>query len=145
MEDELVQLYSEELLDYSERRPPPEMDRPADILVEGTNPYCGDKACLSLWLHDDHVGRVQQLSWKSSGCVVSQAGAALCADLVTGRTAGEIAKLSLNDFQTAFGKRIIQRYRCALLCLWLVQEGFRRKSIEPEKQEWRGISVETRF
>ena len=144
MEDELVQLYSEELLDYSERRPLPELDRPADILVEGTNPYCGDKACLSLWLTDSD-DRVQQLSWKPTGCVVSQAGAALCADLVTGKTAAEISKLSLTDFQTAFGERIIQRYRCALLCLWLIQEGFRRKNLEPEKREWRGISVETRF
>lgn len=138
MSNAAADLYSEELLDYAGRKTPRADLGAPSLKVEGGNPFCGDRAKLSLWIDD---GRVVGTAWDVTGCVVSKAGCSLCAELLEGKTPSEIAGLGLCDIQAVFGERIHRRYRCALLALWLAQEAFKRHAANPAEREWSGISV----
>jgi nitrogen fixation NifU-like protein len=91
MDDSLRELYQEVILDHS--RHPRHFGALAEATHrgEGYNPLCGDR--VTVYLHLDGAGRIENISFEGKGCAISQASASLMTDLVKGRTLGEVEEL----------------------------------------------------
>jgi len=74
---ELQALYRQTVLDHS--RHPRNFQRlePADRVVVGHNPLCGDK--ITLYLRLDH-NRIDNLTFEGTGCAISMASASIMTD-----------------------------------------------------------------
>ena len=83
-------LYQELILEHN--RKPKNFREMADATrtVEGRNPLCGDS--LTLWVKLDG-DRVDDISFKGSGCAISKASASLMTAAVKGKTKAEAADL----------------------------------------------------
>jgi nitrogen fixation protein NifU and related proteins len=95
MDDSLRELYQEVILDHS--RHPRHFGALAGSTHcgEGYNPLCGDR--VTVYLHLDSAGRIEDISFEGKGCAISQASASLMTDLVKGRTVRDVEKL-MEDF-----------------------------------------------
>jgi nitrogen fixation NifU-like protein len=107
-------LYREEILDHyysSAHRGRLECpDRVCDL----DNPLCGDQVHLELCL--SHDGRVSQVRFEGSGCVISQAATSLLADHVEGATLDEVRKITPADVVKLLGVPLSPtRMKCGLL------------------------------
>ena len=90
--DELQDLYREVILDHN-RRPRNFGALPdANHVIEAVNPLCGDKLTLYVKVGD---GRVEDISFKGTGCAISVASSSLMTERVKGQTIG--ASLALFD------------------------------------------------
>ena len=76
---DLQALYRQTVLDHS--RHPRNFLRlePADRVVVGHNPLCGDKLTLYLRLEDD---RIENLAFEGTGCAISMASASIMTESV---------------------------------------------------------------
>jgi nitrogen fixation NifU-like protein len=85
--DEMNDLYEAIILDHyrSPRNTAAVVD--ADIDLEVNNPFCGDEFHIQLKVEDDSVSEV---GITGSGCAISQASASLLAELVKGKSAGDV-------------------------------------------------------
>jgi nitrogen fixation NifU-like protein len=84
--DELQELYREVILDHNRRPRNFGELRDANHVVEGVNPLCGDKMTLYLKIAD---GKVQDVSFKGTGCAISVASSSLMTERVKGSTVPE--------------------------------------------------------
>jgi nitrogen fixation NifU-like protein len=91
MDDSLRELYQEVILDHS--RHPRHFGALTDATHrgEGYNPLCGDR--VTVYLHVDRDGRIQDVSFEGRGCAISQASASLMTEMVKGRSIAEAEKL----------------------------------------------------
>ena len=90
--DELQELYREVILDHNRR--PRNFGALADAnhVIEAVNPLCGDKLTLYVRVGD---GRVEDISFKGTGCAISVASSSLMTERVKGQTVD--ASLALFD------------------------------------------------
>ena len=78
---ELQELYREVILDHNRRpRNFGELE-PADKVVDGFNPLCGDKLTLFIKLDGD---RIDDIKFQGSGCAISVASSSLMTERVRG-------------------------------------------------------------
>ena len=91
IDESLRELYQEVILDHS--RHPRHFGALAEATHQGQghNPLCGDR--VTVYLHVDGAGRIEDISFEGKGCAISQASASLMTDLVKGRTVAEAEKL----------------------------------------------------
>jgi nitrogen fixation NifU-like protein len=91
MDDSLRELYQEVILDHS--RHPRHFGALAGATHrgEGYNPLCGDR--VTVYLHVDGEGRIEDLSFEGRGCAISQASASLMTEMVKGRSVAEAEQL----------------------------------------------------
>jgi nitrogen fixation NifU-like protein len=90
--DELQELYREVILDHN-RRPRNFGALPdANHVIEAVNPLCGDKLTLYVKVGD---GRVEDISFKGTGCAISVASSSLMTERIKGQTLA--ASLELFD------------------------------------------------
>src|SRR5439155_19417037 len=83
-------LYQELILEHN-RKPKNFREMPdANRRIQGTNPLCGDS--LTLWVKVDG-DRVEDISFKGSGCAISKASASLMTAAVKGKTREEAEEL----------------------------------------------------
>lgn len=83
---ELNELYREVILDHNRRpRNFGELEG-ADRVIEGVNPLCGDRMTLYVKLDD---GRIEDVSFKGTGCAISVASSSLMTERVKGATIDE--------------------------------------------------------
>ena len=83
---ELTELYKEVILDHNRQpRNFGELED-ADRVIEGVNPLCGDHMTLYVKLGD---GRVEDVSFKGTGCAISVASSSLMTERVKGMTVDE--------------------------------------------------------
>ena len=92
MDFDFEELYQAVILDHS--RKPRNFGPLADasVTVSGDNPTCGDEVTLRVHLADAEQGDravVQDVSYDSQGCSISQASASVLTDLVIGKTVRE--------------------------------------------------------
>jgi len=81
--DELQELYREVILDHN-RRPRNFGALPdANHVIEAVNPLCGDKLTLYVKVGD---GRVEDISFKGTGCAISVASSSLMTERIKGQT-----------------------------------------------------------
>ena len=94
--DELQELYREVILDHN-RRPRNFGTLPnANHVIEAVNPLCGDKLTLYVKVGD---GRVEDISFKGTGCAISVASSSL----MTERVKGQTVAASLELFEKVHG------------------------------------------
>jgi nitrogen fixation NifU-like protein len=90
--DELQELYREVILDHNRRPRNFGELADADRVIEGVNPLCGDKMTLYVKIAD---GKVQDISFRGTGCAISVASSSLMTERIKGTTVA--AALTLFD------------------------------------------------
>jgi nitrogen fixation NifU-like protein len=86
MSQDLDALYQEIILDHYKNPHHKGLREPYEAEVHHVNPTCGDEVTLRVHLTD---GRVEDVSYDSVGCSISQASASVMADLVIGKPIAE--------------------------------------------------------
>ncbi len=145
---ELGELYTEIVTQYSrsqKHRHP--LERP-DVTMRGVNPSCGDDISLELEIKD---GTIQKAAISGSGCAISEASAAIMADLVEGKSAEEANRLAelflgmikktvideteLEELQDALALQNISnmpaRVKCATLAWHTLEEALKKLEEPP--------------
>ena len=92
---QLESMYQEIILDHYRNPHHKGLRDPYDAEVHHVNPLCGDEVTLRVALKD--VGGeavVEDVSYDSLGCSISQASASVMTDLVIGKPVDEAMKLS---------------------------------------------------
>ena len=79
-------LYRDIILEHFKNPRNPGRVDPADILSQGTNPFCGDELELTLRLEGD---RIQEIKAEAKGCSISQASVSMMTEAVMGKTLQE--------------------------------------------------------
>ncbi len=133
----LEQLYQEILLDhYAHPRNRGRLE-PADIVVEGANPSCGDEISVYARVED---GVIREIRFEGRGCTISQASASMMTERVKGKTLEEAKALierfkgmmqgesaddsALGDLVALQGVRKFPvRVKCATLAWVALQQG----------------------
>jgi nitrogen fixation NifU-like protein len=115
--NEFDQMYREVILDhYKNPRGHGVLD-PADAHADGQNPLCGDEVSIYVAFAEDGE-TIEEVKFSGRGCAISQAATSMLMDMVTGKTASEVALL---DKQELLDEIAIQlspvRLKCALLGL----------------------------
>ena len=88
---DINQLYTDLILEYNkDKTNKREMACPT-ISEHGHNPSCGDDITVQVKLKD---GLIEDISYTGSGCAISQASAAMMAELVKGGTVDEALRLT---------------------------------------------------
>ena len=87
---ELQDLYREVLLDYFRSTSRKGRLDPADVRARGINPVCGDEREITARREG---GRISELRYAGHGCVISQASAAMMAEVLEGRTEAQAREL----------------------------------------------------
>ena len=87
----------------------------ADAGHEGGNPGCGDIIHLYLKISNDVI---EEIGFDGEGCTISQASTDFLAELVLGKSLGELESLDHNTITELLGEEIVKnRTKCALLPL----------------------------
>ena len=88
--DDLQELYREVILDHN--RAPRNFGELANAtrVIDGVNPLCGDKITLYVKVSG---GKVEDISFKGTGCAISVASSSLMTERVKGRTVAETLAL----------------------------------------------------
>jgi nitrogen fixation NifU-like protein len=92
---QLESMYQEIILDHYRNPHHKGLREPFDAEVHHVNPVCGDEVTLRVALKDvDGEPVVDDLSYDSLGCSISQASASVMSDLMIGRPVGEAMRIS---------------------------------------------------
>jgi nitrogen fixation NifU-like protein len=92
---QLESMYQEIILDHYRNPHHKGLREPFDVEVHHVNPVCGDEVTLRVSLKDvDGEPVVEDLSYDSLGCSISQASASVMSDLMIGRPVGEAMRIS---------------------------------------------------
>ena len=87
---DLDALYQEIILDHYKNPHHKGLREPYEAEVHHVNPTCGDEVTLRVHLADAHgVLSVEDVSYDSVGCSISQASASVLTDLVIGKSVDE--------------------------------------------------------
>ncbi len=143
---DLADLYRDVILDHN-RRPRNFGDlQPADAVIEGFNPLCGDRLTLRLRLDAD---RIDEIRFEGAGCAISTASASLMTEAVKGKTREEALNLfervhdlltddaapsadDLGKLAALSGVREFPaRVKCASLCWHTLAKALTAKPAEP--------------
>ena len=107
-------MYSEVFLDHFKNpRNVGELAPPA-VMVEISNPICGDILRLSALFQD---GRIAEVRYKVRGCTASIASGSALTELMKGRTHQELAGLNAAEIEAAVGGLIPESKHAAVLCV----------------------------
>ena len=99
-------LYSEIILDhYRNPRNQSPLAEP-DIETEGINPFCGDEVVIQIGLTGDLI---ESVSFKGSGCSISQASASILTERIRGTTLEEAEILYYQFRDLMHGKETSER------------------------------------
>jgi nitrogen fixation NifU-like protein len=106
-------MYSDLLLDHFERpRNVGELPPPA-IVVEVTNPACGDILKLSARFEN---GRIAEVAYKVRGCTASIAAGSALTELLLARTPDDLSALTVAGIEAAVGGLAPESKHAAVLC-----------------------------
>ncbi len=94
------------------------------MVVEVSNPACGDTLRLSVILES---GRVTRACYKVRGCPASIAAGSALTELVSGRTAEELAEIGEAEIEQATGGLPPESRHAASLCVQALQELRKRR------------------
>jgi nitrogen fixation NifU-like protein len=92
---QLESMYQEIILDHYRKPHHKGLKEPFDAEVHHVNPVCGDEVTLRVTLKDvNGEPVVEDVSYDSLGCSISQASASVMSDLVIGKPVGEAMTIS---------------------------------------------------
>jgi nitrogen fixation NifU-like protein len=135
---EFDQLYREVILDhYKNPRSHGLLDEP-DALAEGQNPLCGDEVTVSLRFGGDG-DTIEEIGFEGRGCAISQAATSMLSELVTGRSATEVAAMPKEELLDEIGIPLTPvRLKCAILGLGVMKVALHKAKGTPLPEEWTG-------
>jgi nitrogen fixation NifU-like protein len=105
MSAELDSLYQEIILDHYKHPQHKGLREPYEAEVHHVNPTCGDEVTLRVHLDGD---RVEDVSYDSVGCSISQASASVMADLLIGKNLTEALSIHASFLELMQGKGQIE-------------------------------------
>ncbi|GHJ60258.1 iron-sulfur cluster assembly scaffold protein NifU [Nocardioides sp. OK12] len=149
MSAELDSLYQEIILDHYKNPHHKGLREPFEAEVHHVNPTCGDEITLRVHLAD---GVVQDVSYDSVGCSISQASTSVMADLVIGKPVDEAMSIHEEFLTLMQGKGTVEpdeevledgiafagvakfpaRVKCALLS-WMAWKDATARSLEESR------------
>ena len=149
MSAELDSLYQEIILDHYKNPHHKGLREPFEAEVHHVNPTCGDEITLRVHLAD---GVVQDVSYDSVGCSISQASTSVMADLVIGKPVDEAMSIHEEFLALMQGKGTVEpdedvledgiafagvakfpaRVKCALLS-WMSWKDATARSLEESR------------
>ena len=106
-------MYSELLLDHFKQPRNVGVLPPPAIVVEVSNPACGDILKLSVRFEN---GRVAEAAYQVRGCTASIAAGSALTELLLGRTRMELSALAVVDFEAGVGGLPPESKHAAVLC-----------------------------
>ena len=93
-------MHSPKLLDHFENPRNAGEVPGAGVVVEVSNPVCGD--ILKLWLRIEG-GRIAQAGFKCRGCVASMAAGSALTELISGQTIEDARRIGPREIEEAVG------------------------------------------
>jgi nitrogen fixation protein NifU and related proteins len=113
----LESLYREVILDHYKNPRGHGVIEDADAEAEGQNPLCGDE--VSVYVAFDEDGEtIEDVKFSGRGCAISQAATSMLMEMVSGRTATEVAVLDKDELLAEIGVPLTPvRLKCAMLGL----------------------------
>jgi nitrogen fixation NifU-like protein len=93
-------MYSPQVLDHFENPRNPGTVADPDAMVRIENPACGDLLQLTLKTDGD---RIEEICFRSKGCVASMACASALTEMVKGKSLGEARQLSREELIETLG------------------------------------------
>jgi len=89
----------------------------ASVVMSGGNPACGDVVTMYVTV-DSETERITDIHFEGDGCTISQAGASLITEEMTGKTLSEVEQLGYDVVIDIMGHDVVAtRLRCATLGL----------------------------
>ncbi|MGE0010546.1 MAG: iron-sulfur cluster assembly scaffold protein [Candidatus Babeliales bacterium] len=117
----LQAVYQAQLLDHYRNPRNKGLVSDPDFLTDELNPSCGDRVTLSGKIAD---GKIVQLGFEGSGCVISQAAASLLYEYALNKSCADLLALNADAMQKLIGVELGPvRLKCALLPLEALQKG----------------------
>lgn len=93
----------------------------ADLDVEQSNPYCGDRIRLTIKLAD---GKIKEISFNGEGCAISKASASLFTEEIKGKFLADLKTIESKDVLALLGIILTPtRTKCALLVFSTLNKG----------------------
>jgi len=113
----LESLYREVILDHYKNPRGHGVIEGADAEAEGQNPLCGDEVSIYVAFGEDGE-TIDDVKFSGRGCAISQAATSMLMEMVSGRTATEVASLDKDELLAEIGVPLSPiRLKCAMLGL----------------------------
>jgi nitrogen fixation NifU-like protein len=130
------QLYREIILDhYKNPRGHGTMEDP-DAEAEGMNPLCGDEVSIYVAFGEDGE-TIDEVKFSGRGCAISQAATSMLTEMVTGRTASDVAAMPKEQLLEELGIPLTPvRLKCAILGLSTLKRALHKGKGTPLPDEW---------
>jgi nitrogen fixation NifU-like protein len=113
----LESLYREVILDHYKNPRGHGVIEGADAEAEGQNPLCGDEVSIYVAFGEDGE-TIDEVKFSGRGCAISQAATSMLMEMVSGRTADEVAVLDKDELLAEIGVPLTPvRLKCAMLGL----------------------------
>jgi nitrogen fixation NifU-like protein len=139
---EFDQLYREVILDHYKNPRGHGLIENADAEAEGQNPLCGDEVSIYVAFADDG-DTIEEVKFSGRGCAISQAATSMLTEMVTGRSATEVATLKRDELLDEIGIPLTPiRLKCALLGLSTLKLALHKAKGTPLPDEWAGMADE---
>ena len=139
---EFDQMYREVILDHYKNPRGHGLLEDADAQAEGVNPLCGDEVSIYVAFGDDG-DTIDEVKFSGRGCAISQAATSMLTELVTGRSATEVATLDREELLEEIGIPLTPvRLKCALLGLSTLKLALHKAKGTPLPEEWAGASAD---
>jgi nitrogen fixation protein NifU and related proteins len=103
---------------------------PADVVMPGGNPGCGDVVTLYVRAEGE---RIEAVSFEGEGCTISQAAASILAQRINRERPGfeEVRAMSYESMIEILGRDIVgSRPRCATLALGTLKAAVKRLEMD---------------
>ena len=133
-------MYREVILDHYKNPRGHGLIEDADAEAEGQNPLCGDEVSIYVAFGEDG-DTIDEVKFSGRGCAISQAATSMLTEMVTGRSAQEVASLPRDDLLDEIGIPLTPvRIKCALLGLSTLKLALHKAKGTPLPDEWPGAS-----
>jgi nitrogen fixation protein NifU and related proteins len=108
---------------------------PADVVMPGGNPGCGD--LVTIYLRVNQAGdAIERVSFEGKGCTISQAAASILTELVDGKPLAEVDEMDFNDMIDLLGREVVStRPRCATLALGTLKSAIHTYRTDRQRAE----------
>src|SRR5438093_11737633 len=136
---EFDQMYREVILDHYKNPRGHGLIEDADAQAEGQNPLCGDEVSIYVAFGGDG-DTIEDVKFSGRGCAISQAATSMLMEMVKGRSATEVAKLSKDELLEEIGIPLTPvRLKCAILGLTTLKLALHKGKGTELPEEWAGF------
>ncbi len=108
---------------------------PADVIMPGGNPGCGDIVTVYLRVNPE-TNHIAAVSFEGEGCTISQAAASILMEKMQDASLNEVDALDYNDMIDELGREVVStRPRCATLALGTLKAAVKKYRIDQRKAQ----------